>query len=476
MNISNLWDAISKIDDVLINDAMEEKKTSNSIPYHWFVGAAAIIILIAVSFSTAYTVNAEFREWVISLFQVETTEIVPDSKQSENPNTELPAVTNIPTDNDHITLYATDTIEDVFAVQYLKSDNYLSTLGSLFYYSDGLDNIQYYTAVDNEYVPVEAQTVKGQVSILGITHAIEYTCIAYEDKLYIQNNNTTRFMIDDDNDALFTLNIFDGNEVWLTLYINPQSDKWEYPARYDLETGRTTDILQGIYVNDIELSQYPVLRSWNYLGKGQFVVSLGQTLDSTETYLLDTDHKKAISLSELTGLSTVSSAKIVEDKILLLEPLSEDTFNYYCYDYSKDELIQIYNSALYWNSTKTSDTNLRVKFSGGRYDFIKENGAIYLADEFTGTRLTVEGITEELAESLLINSDNNKILVSSFGENVIRQIGVIDLEAGTLYLLNRENQPGVHEYSIGWNDADHIIINAAVDNSNMSHVYLYSLN
>ena len=476
MNISNLWDAISKIDDELINSAMEEKKTSNFITYHWFVGAAAIIILIAVSFSTAYTVNAEFREWVISLFQVETTEIVPDSKQSENPSTVLPTVTNIPTDNDHITLYATDTIEDVFAVQYLKSDNYLSTLGSLFYYSDGSGNNQYYTVVDNEYVPVIAQTVKAQVSLLGITSDIDYTSITYEDKLFIQNNNTTRFMIDDDNDALFTLNIFDGNEVWLTLSINPQSDKWEYPVRYDLETGRTTDILQGIYVNDIELSQYPVLRSWNYLGEDQFVVSLGQTLDSTETYLLDVNQKKVISLSELTGLATVSSAKIVEDKILLIEPLSEDTFNYYCYDYSTDELIQIYNNAQYWNSTESSGSNLRIKFSGGRYDFINENGAIYLADEFTGTRLTVEGVTAELAESFLINIDNNKILVSSFGENVIDQIGVIDIEAGTFYLLNRENQPGVHEYSISWNDADHIMINATVDNSNMSHVYLYTLN
>ncbi len=475
MNISNLWDAISKIDDELINNAMESKKKSN-YHYYWFVGAAAIIILIAVSFSTAYTVNAEFREWIISLFQIENTEIVPDSNQSETSSTGLPTVTNIPATNDHITLYATDTIADVFTVQYLKSDNYLSTLGSLFYYSDESGSNQYYAAVDNIYVPVEAHPVKTQVSMRGITSEIDYTSIAYEDKLYIQNNNTTRFMIDDDNDALFTLNIFDDNEVWLTLYINPQSDKWEYPVRYDLETGRTTDILQGIYVNDIELSQYPVLRGWNYLGNGQFVVSLGQTLDSTETYLLDTNHKKAISLSDLTDLTTVSSAKIVEDKILLMEPLSEDTFNYYCYDYATGELIQIYHNAQYWNSTETSGSNLLIKFSGGRYDFIEENGCIYLADEFTGTRLTIEGITEELAESLLINSDNNKILVSSFGEDVIQQIGVIDVEAGTFYLLNRANQPGVHEYSICWNDADHIMINATVDNSNMSHVYLYSLN
>lgn len=475
MNISNLWDAISKIDDELINDALRPKIKSNK-NYNWFIGAAAILILIAVSFSTAYTVNAEFREWVISLFQIEDTEVVPNSNQSETPSTVLPTVTTIPTANDHITLYATDTIDDVFNVQYLKSDNYLSTLGSLFYYSDGSGNNQYYAAIDNKYIAVKAKTVKAQVSMLGITSEIAYTSIAYEDKLYIQNNNTNRFMIDDDNDALLTLNIIDYNEVWLTLYRNPQYDEWEYPVRYDLNTGSTTDVMEGIYVNGIELSDFPVLRSWHYLGAGQFILSAGQTLDSTETYLLDTDHKKAFSLSELTGINTVSSAKIVEGKILLLEPLLEDTFNYYCYDYSTEELIQIYSNAQYWNSTEASDSKLRIKFSGGRYDFIEEDGAIYLSDEFTGTRLTVEGVTKELAESLLINSDNNKILVSSFGEDVIQQIGVIDIVSGTFYLLNRENQPGVHEYSISWNDADHVMINATVDNSNMSHVYLYSLN
>lgn len=113
-------------------------------------------------------------------------------------------------------------------------------------------------------------------------------------------------------------------------------------------------------------------------------------------------------------------------------------------------------------------------FSGGRYDFIKEDGAIYLIDEFFGTRIVVEGITEQLAQSLIINSDNDKIVVSSSNENTIQQLGIIDIKAGVYYLLNRENQNGTREYSIGWNDANNIIINAT-DKNNKSYVYLYSL-
>ena len=198
-------------------------------------------------------------------------------------------------------------------------------------------------------------------------------------------------------------------------------------------------------------------------------------MESAEAYLIDTNEKKAVSLSELTGLSSVQLAKIVDDKIMLLEPLEGDEFNYYCYDYSKKTITEIYSNSKYWSSEEQGNGSLQVEFSGGRYDFIEEKGIIYLTDEFTGTRLTVDGITENLAESLLINSDNDKILVSSFGDKTIEQIGIIDISEGRFYLMKRENKDSVTEFSIGWNDANHIIIEATNDRSNESYIYLYSL-
>lgn len=436
MNSYNLCDAIGKIDDRFIYDAIEVKKKTAHNVSRWLVGAAAVLILAAVSFSAVYTVSAQFREWVISLFQMKETEVVPDSEHYDNKQPIPQTSQNNNTEKGHISLYATDTLEDVFAVQYLKSDNYLDAIGPLFYYNEPSGTSKYYAA---------------------------------------ENSNRNRFALDDKNDAEFMLGVFDDKEVRLTLYKNPQSDKWSYTAGYSLETGEVNDIMKGIRVDGMELKEYPVLRNWDRIGDGLFIVSLGQSMKGAKVFLVDTKKKTAVSLSELTGIPNILSAKVVENKIMMLEPIQNEKFNYYCFDYSMDKTVEIYKGAEYWSLEKQEDGSPHVSFSGGRYDFLEMAGAIYLVDEFSGERLTVEGITKELGDNPVINSDNDKILVANFGNDIVKQMGIIDIKAGTFYLLNRKNQDGIHEYSVGWNDAGHVVINAEADNYKKSYVYLYSL-
>lgn len=473
MNTNNLWEAIGKIDDKFVINAIEFKKKENYNPNRWRISVALAIITIVATFSVTYTVNAQFRQWVISLFQIKETEVVPDTKYNDNISEIPDSKNNIETEL--ISLYAVDTIEDAFDVQYLKSTNYMSTIGPLFYRLDDAGLTEYYAAENNKFIPVESKGIKRKVTLLGITGDIDFNRIDYNGNLFLQENERNRFMIDDENDAQFMLEVFNNNEVWLTLYKNLQSDQWSYPAKYDLDTDKTTDVLKGIIVDGIELEKYPILCNWNNIGDGKFIVSLGQTMESAEAYLIDTNERKAFSLSELTGLSSILSAKVVDGKIMLLVPLGEDKFDYYCYDYSQNIVTEIYSNAKHWSSEEQGDGSLRVRFSGGRYDFIEETGIIYLVDEFSGTRLTMEGITEELAESFGINSDNDKILICSFGEKTIEQIGIIDIGAGRLYLMNRRNQDGVRESSISWKDSNHVIIKATNDSTNESYVYLYSL-
>jgi hypothetical protein len=474
MNTNNLWEAIGKIDDKFVINAIEFKKNENYNTNRWWIGVAVAIITIIATFSVTYTVNAQFREWVISLFQIKETEVVPNTKSNDNNISEFPDSKNI-IETDRISLYAVDTIEDVFNVQYLKSTNYMSTIGSLFYYSDDAGLTKYYAAENNKFIPVESKNIKRKATLLGITGDIDYNRISYNGTLYLQENERNRFMIDDENDAMFALGVLDNNEVWLTLYKNPQSDQWSYPAKYNLDTGKTTDVLKGIKVDGTKLQNYPILTNWEQIEDGIFIVSIGQTSENLDAYLIDTNKKSALSLSDITGNMHISSAKSVSGKLMLMESLSDEKFNYYCYNYSKKSIIKIYDNAEYWGSAVQGDTSLKVEFSGGRYDFIEENGIIYLMDEFTGKRLSVEGITEELAEGFLINSDNDKILVSSFGNKTIKQIGIIDINSGRFYLMNRRNQDGVTESSIGWKDSNHVIIEATNDNTNKSYVYLYSL-
>lgn len=475
MNSYNLCDAIGKIDDRFIYDAIEVKKKTAHNVSRWLVGAAAVLILAAVSFSAVYTVSAQFREWVISLFQMKETEVVPDSEHYDNKQPIPHTSQNNNTEKGHISLYATDTLEDVFAVQYLKSDNYLDAIGPLFYYNEPSGTSKYYAAENSKFVPIESHSIKRKVSLLGITGDIDYTRIDYMGKLLLQENNRNRFALDDKNDAEFMLGVFDDKEVRLTLYKNPQSDKWSYTAGYSLETGEVNDIMKGIRVDGMELKEYPVLRNWDRIGDGLFIVSLGQSMKGAKVFLVDTKKKTAVSLSELTGIPNILSAKVVENKIMMLEPIQNEKFNYYCFDYSMDKTVEIYKGAEYWSLEKQEDGSPHVSFSGGRYDFLEMAGAIYLVDEFSGERLTVEGITKELGDNPVINSDNDKILVATFENDIVKQMGIIDIKAGTFYLLNRKNRDGIHEYSVGWNDAGHVVINAEADDYKKSYVYLYSL-
>lgn len=476
MNSYNLWDAIGKIEDRFIYDAIEVKKKTVHSVSRWLVGAAAVLILAAVSFSAAYTVSAQFREWVISLFQMKETELVPDSEHYNNKQPIPQNSRNNTTEKGHISLYATDTLEDVFAVQYLKSDNYLDAIGPLFYYYEPSSGTRkYYAAENSKFVPIESHSIKRKVTMLGITGDIDYTRIDYRGKLFLEENNCNRFALDDKNDAEFILGVSGNNEVGLTLYKNPQSDKWCYPAGYNLETGEVNDIMKGIRVDGMELKEYPVLRNWDTIGDELFIVTLGQSMKDAKAFLIDTKKKTAVSLSELTGISNILSAKVVEDKIMMLEPIQDEKFNYYSYDYSMHKTVEIYKGAEYWSLEKQEDGSPQVRFSGGRYDFLEKAGTIYLVDEISGERLTVEGITKELGDTPVTNYNNDKILVETFGDDFIKQMGIIDIKAGKFYLLNRKNQYGIHEYSISWNDADQVVINAEADNYKKSYVYLYSL-
>lgn len=193
MNTNNLWEAIGKIDDKFVINAIEFKKKENYNPNRWRIRVALAIITIVATFSVTYTVNAQFRQWVISLFQIKETEVVPDTKNNNNISEIPDSKNNIETEQ--ISLYAVDTIEDAFDVQYLKSTNYMSTIGPLFYCLDDAGLTKYYAAENNKFIPVESKEIKRKVTLLGITGDIDYNRIDYNGNLFLQENERSRFMI-----------------------------------------------------------------------------------------------------------------------------------------------------------------------------------------------------------------------------------------------------------------------------------------
>ena len=501
MRSDRIIEAVGQIDDTYLSAAIEAgdltggkavKMPKRHACLKW---AAMIAVVIGISLVTAFTANAQFREWVISLFQFLETEEVPPPMEKGTPplpqqreNVPAPKETNAATQtspaqgqrgsgnvrDSQIDLYADGTLDEIFNVQYLQSDSYLDRIGNVFYYVNDENNTIFYAAENNEFIEVPSARIEKEVSLLGVSGSIDYDYCRYQGKTIVRERARDRFMTDAASDAEFLLSVSDDNQFILTLYKNPQSDEFSYSAIFDIETGKVTDLFEGIYAEGTEIKDYTVLRSWEDAGNGLFTVSLGTDRKTARIYLIDTSGKRAVSVSELTGIEDISSVKVIDGKFMILENCPDGKFNYYCYDYSEDTRLTIYEHAQYWTSDTQEQEGLKVKFSGGRYDCVKEAGRIYLADEQTGKRMSVEGLTDELAESIIINEKNDKLLVSAFSEDGISRIGVIDVRNEVFYLLDRKNSTGAHEYSIGW-DGDRIMINAANEDWTESYIYLYSL-
>ena len=91
MRADRIIEAVGQIDDSYLSAAIEAgdqtggkavKMPKSHACLKW---AAMIAVVIGISLVTAFTANAQFREWVISLFQFRETEEVPPPMEKGTP-------------------------------------------------------------------------------------------------------------------------------------------------------------------------------------------------------------------------------------------------------------------------------------------------------------------------------------------------------------------------------------------------------
>lgn len=156
MENNMLAKAFGEIETEYIVEAIEyKKKDSKRLSRGKWV---AILLLVAGALHfTAYHTNAQYRQWFISLFKLSRKEQVPDdSKTDENIGKEKEQTEKGRQKDQVISLYATDTIDDLFEVKYLKSDGYLAAEGDYYYYVDReTGEERYYVIEDGAFVSSE---------------------------------------------------------------------------------------------------------------------------------------------------------------------------------------------------------------------------------------------------------------------------------------------------------------------------------
>ena len=197
------------------------------------------------------------------------------------------------------------------------------------------------------------------------------------------------------------------------------------------------------------MKTWPSCSSWT-----KMMVSAGaKKKDKGQMYLIDLRKKTAVSIQSQTGLDNIVTAKKIGDAYFLTQAWDTadeegESYHYYKYNPATGDTTALYENFKVWTEGEDFDGHTRVRFSGGRYDFLQDASGIYLVDEVTGKYMTVEGITQELAEGMLsVGGDADYIYCCCLSQDKWAQVGVIDLKNKAFYKIKRDVASGVSESS-----------------------------
>ena len=325
------------------------------------------------------------------------------------------------------------------------------------------------------FLPVETKAFRQEISVHNIKGVLDVYYCEVNDQLYFYSNNE-KFRIDDNTDGLFTLSGNTADNLWLWLHINPQEDIFTYPVKFDIRTGEIEDVLEFVEINADSLFNSQYVSKWQQIDKDTMIAVAGER---KELYSFSISNNVVKNLTETMSLpQNIDECKILDSYLFVVDENILEPFNYVQYNLLTGEKKTIYENYSYWNEYSDEDIENKVFFTGGRYDIVKLDDIYYVADEYTGERFEIEGMTDELAWSAVANKTEQQLMVSAFGTNEItgqtfvKQLGIIDITNNAFYLIDRENT--VKETSIGWQSENQIVIQAHGEGHSGTNLYVYS--
>ena len=425
--------------------------------------ALAAAAAIACTFLVAMAASPQLRAAVLTFLRLEETEQVP-APTGEQPD--QPELTQ-------------NTIGQQVEVQYIRlpdgfgwsyGDNVLCQAERA---DDGtVLDFHYWAAEGDELIPLETSTTHFSTVWDGMTYTDTVYWCEYEGEVSCYNNGTAGMALDCD----FYVSSIGGrtDAVLLTLSQGSQMDYRQYPVLLDLATGEVTDLLDGT--------------GWETaapLTEVQWTDDLSAAIlssDRTGWFYCDRAANTTVSLNELTGLE-VFSAYFAEDSTLILLTLSGQDGN--CCDVwtwqpDSGTLTQTFSQLPVYQRHEEPSYGFQFFFGGGRGIYVTEDGSVSVLDLVTGETTAVESFS--LAQwdtpTFIANPSGTKVLFASHGGQAdglgISSLGVMDLEAGTFTLLDRDSDASLHEASLGWFDEDRVVIcGYAADDFTQSCLYLY---
>ena len=442
---------------------------------------AAAVILMAIAFSTAYQVNAQFRQWVISIVRLNGREEIREQH--------MPAASgSAETSEAVINVSTVKKINDILEVRYVTAKKPVEPYEDI-YVSADRGKETYFSVQNNACVPIRnVRSFKGTICWQGQKGFANANIISYQGKQYVRNiydlyrgdqgeRKSTR--------KRFLLSVDDTGDFWLTLSKESDEGTYEYPLRcdgdmQDINTAKLTDIFRNIRIDGKRLCDYPVITNWEKISDRYYCALVGKTQKTAKYYRLDTVQKKAVSLEKLTKQKDIRFVRALENTMIIgtaSEGTEEECYDCYRFDLQSGERKELYHHVVIGGEDDEANKVGRVAFTGGRYDIFTQNGTTYLVDELTGERIKLEGMDADLKpESVLINASGDKLLLSArFSENGIPKLGILDVPERKLYLLERKNLTQSEESSVHWLTEDTFAIESDRKNGQGSMICQYRI-
>ena len=447
MNGYIFLDAMENIRDEYIVNAQQRlgyvsernKSRGHSMKRIFTVVLAAVLVLLT-TMAVAMAVSPEFREAIISLFQIGEVEQVP----------EIPAAVNE---------VRQVTIGSEVSAQYVKVQGvWLSDDGDVLLrqYSDDSDH--FYDLKDDELVEVgiDAPVTTSTLYWQGRNIDVQLRWLVYNGRLYLHNG-------------------YDGtsDDGITTVVVNPErlgsrtdvavlrgecygqtEANWAWIC--DLETGEVWDVLAGCGIETLGYVR-PVLFAEDLK---HALVRAGNTVNGTP-YLIDLEGKTCTPLSELFGMD-----------------IDEDSFGSYEVSLYDNDTVMLAMAPLWqpesssvWTyhipsgtvtPTVVDETGLEIIPCGEPYRWtlaqkVDEDGLVTIVNLRTGGQVKLEGITAEGHCYLKANSSQTKLLWVDWGDSGLNRLGVIDLENGEFTAFERAGRELRYNQAVFWLDDDRVV-------------------
>ena len=452
MNSKLLLNALEHIDECYILHAQKHlgyledaAKPRRSMKRIFTVALAAALALIC-TLAAAMAVSPEFREAVISLFQIGEVERVPDVPEEPGEIKQI-------------------TIGGEVSAQYVKvdaswgMDNGLGLLQRL-----DSDNGQerFYDVADGELVEVgvDASELSTAVSWYGRTISVHLRFSVYHDTLYLYNGyggsceeDSMTFVVNPERLGSRTDVVLLRGEC----YGAEADTNWAWVC--DLKSGEVWDVLAGCglekfpYMERVLLAEdlkHALIRGWD-----------GASDSGITPYLADLEEKTCTPLGQLMGLDIPTAFGSYEvtfydsDTVLLaMAPLwRPEPTNVWAYHIPSGMVTPTAEN----EEELTSITPEADVYGWALAQKVDENGNVTIVDLRTGRQVKLEGITAADRCYLKLNSARTRLLWVDRVGSSLNRLGVIDLESGEFKAFARENMELQYDEDVFWLDDDRVV-------------------